>query len=100
MQAHSIDRVGFVLPTPCLLSTCSYNWPIIRDLVDDIVCVEEQDIANCTRLVWERMKLVLYLSYQIGNMAVLGVHDVCMLPEWLHTVYNMVLVFAPLVVGH
>ncbi|GAB5371635.1 hypothetical protein AAMO2058_001596900 [Amorphochlora amoebiformis] len=48
------------------------TWPIIRDMVDDVVCVSEQDIHNSTRLVWERMKLVIEPSSGVGVAAVLS----------------------------
>jgi hypothetical protein len=37
------------------------TFPVIRDLVDAIICVSEADIIASTRLVWERMKLVCVL---------------------------------------
>ena len=42
------------------LRTClgSHTFPIVRDCVDDIICVSEDAIRGCVRLVWERMKLV------------------------------------------
>uniref|UniRef100_A0A7S2TUA6 Tryptophan synthase beta chain-like PALP domain-containing protein n=1 Tax=Lotharella oceanica TaxID=641309 RepID=A0A7S2TUA6_9EUKA len=48
------------------------TWPIIRDLVDDVVCVSETDIMAATRLVWERMKLVIEPSSGVGVAAVLS----------------------------
>ena len=42
------------------LRTClgSNTFPIVRDCVDAIVCVTEDEIRGAVRLVWERMKLV------------------------------------------
>ena len=37
----------------------SNTFPIIRDLVDDVVLATEEDIVNAMRIVWERMKIVI-----------------------------------------
>lgn len=34
------------------------NWPVIRQNVDDVVLVSEDEIVAAMRLIWERMKLV------------------------------------------
>ena len=34
------------------------TWPIVRDLVDRIFVVSEEEIVTGMRLVWEKMKLV------------------------------------------
>lgn len=36
----------------------SNTWPIVRDLVDEIIPVSEEQICYATQLVWERMKIV------------------------------------------
>eukprot|EP00299_Pterocystis_sp_00344_P015564 c7782_g1_i1.p1 GENE.c7782_g1_i1~~c7782_g1_i1.p1 ORF type:complete len:339 (+),score=82.75 c7782_g1_i1:33-1049(+) len=43
------------------LLTClgSHTWPIVRDYVDAIVTVTEQEIVEATQLVLERMKIVI-----------------------------------------
>ncbi|MHA1806188.1 MAG: pyridoxal-phosphate dependent enzyme [Candidatus Thorarchaeota archaeon] len=35
------------------------NFPIIREMVDDIITVSEEEIIDTMRLLWERMKLVV-----------------------------------------
>lgn len=35
------------------------TWPIIKELVDDIITVSEADIIKAMRLVWSRMKLII-----------------------------------------
>jgi threonine dehydratase len=35
------------------------NFPVIRDHVDDIVLVSDDDIVGTMKLMWERMKLVV-----------------------------------------
>ncbi|MFM7050963.1 MAG: pyridoxal-phosphate dependent enzyme [Planctomycetota bacterium] len=42
------------------------TFPVVRDLVDDIVLVSEADIASHMRLVWERMKLTIEPSAAVG----------------------------------
>ena len=35
------------------------TWPIVRDLVDDIITVSEEDILRATKLIWERLKVCI-----------------------------------------
>eukprot|EP00928_Gymnodinium_smaydae_P029207 TRINITY_DN22064_c0_g3_i1.p1 TRINITY_DN22064_c0_g3~~TRINITY_DN22064_c0_g3_i1.p1 ORF type:complete len:382 (-),score=71.62 TRINITY_DN22064_c0_g3_i1:115-1260(-) len=44
----------------------SNTYPIVRDLVDEIFLVEEDDIASATRGVWERMKMAIEPSAGVG----------------------------------
>lgn len=48
------------------------TFPLVRDLVDDVITVSEEDIASSTRLVWERMKLAIEPSAAVGVAAVLS----------------------------
>lgn len=34
------------------------NWPVIRDFVDAVVLVSDDEIVATMKLMWERMKLV------------------------------------------
>lgn len=34
------------------------NWPVVRDLVDEILLVSDDEIVSAMKLIWERMKLV------------------------------------------
>ena len=47
------------------------TFPIVRDLVDEIVVVEEHEIVAAMRLVWERLKVVIEPSAGVGVAAVL-----------------------------
>ncbi|XP_078494737.1 serine racemase-like [Ciona intestinalis] len=47
-------------------------WPIIRDLVDDVITVSEEEIKQATVLVWERAKLVIEPTSGVGVAAVIG----------------------------
>jgi threonine dehydratase len=42
------------------------TWPIVRDLVDKIVTVSEEDIISATALVWSRMKIQIEPSAGVG----------------------------------
>jgi len=35
------------------------TWPVVRDLVEEVITVEDDAIVSAMRLVWERMKLVI-----------------------------------------
>nr|XP_009936560.1 PREDICTED: serine racemase [Opisthocomus hoazin] len=48
------------------------TWPIIRDWVDDVLTVSEEEIKQATRLVWERMKLLIEPTAGVGVAAVLS----------------------------
>ncbi|NXO53960.1 SRR racemase, partial [Aramus guarauna] len=48
------------------------TWPIIKDLVDDVLTVSEDEIKQATRLVWERMKLLIEPTAGVGVAAVLS----------------------------
>ncbi|XP_068945750.1 serine racemase [Petaurus breviceps papuanus] len=49
-----------------------YTWPIIRDLVDEVFTVTEDEIKHATQLTWERMKLLIEPSAAVGVAAVLA----------------------------
>lgn len=42
------------------------TWPIVRDLVDEILLVSEQEIKEAMKFVLERMKLVIEPSAACG----------------------------------
>lgn len=48
------------------------TWPVVRDLVDDVVVVDDTQIVDAMRLLWERMKLVVEPSGSVGLAAALG----------------------------
>lgn len=48
------------------------TWPIIREHVERIFTVSEEQIRSAMRLVWERMKLVIEPSAAVGVAVVLG----------------------------
>lgn len=48
------------------------NFPIIQQLVDQIITVSEQEVVDAMRLLWERCKLVVEPSSAVALAAVLG----------------------------
>jgi len=54
-----------------LVSVGEANWPLLRDAVEDVLVVDEADILEAMRLVWERMKLVIEPSAAVGLAAAL-----------------------------
>ena len=54
-----------------LTSLGQQTWPIIRDQVERILTVEEEEIVCAMRLVWERAKLVIEPSAAVAVAAVL-----------------------------
>jgi threonine dehydratase len=47
------------------------TFPVVRDLVDEVLLVEEEAIVAAMRLVWERMKVVVEPSAAVGVAAAL-----------------------------
>lgn len=47
------------------------NFPIIKDYVDDIVRVTEEEIVSAMRLIWERLKIVCEPSSAVALAAVI-----------------------------
>jgi threonine dehydratase len=43
-----------------------HTWLIVRDLVDDIITVSEEEILRATKLVWERLKVAIEPSTGVG----------------------------------
>ncbi|CAH0473825.1 unnamed protein product [Peronospora belbahrii] len=48
------------------------NWPIVRDFVDDILLVSDDEIVSAMKLIWERMKLVVEPSGAVATASVLA----------------------------
>ncbi|KAG5539453.1 hypothetical protein RHGRI_019855 [Rhododendron griersonianum] len=48
------------------------TWPIVRDLVDDVITVEDKAIVEAMRLCYETLKVVVEPSGAIGLAAVLS----------------------------
>ncbi|KAG3113110.1 hypothetical protein PI124_g10274 [Phytophthora idaei] len=48
------------------------NWPVVRDFVDEIILVSDDEIVSAMKLIWERMKLVVEPSGAVATAAVLA----------------------------
>ena len=55
-----------------LTSLGKLTWPVVRDQVERVVTVTDDEIRAAMRLVWERMKLIVEPSGAVGLAAVLG----------------------------
>ena len=56
------------------LRTClgSNTWPVVRDLVERVITVPEEAIADCTAMVWTRAKIAIEPSAGVGIAALLS----------------------------
>mmetsp|Transcript_3652 Transcript_3652/g.5449 ORF Transcript_3652/g.5449 Transcript_3652/m.5449 type:complete len:404 (-) Transcript_3652:183-1394(-) len=48
------------------------QFPILRDLVDDVMVATDAEILNATRLLWERLNVIVEPSAAIGLAILLG----------------------------
>ena len=55
-----------------LTSVGALTWPVLRDLCERVVTVEEEEILAAMRLAWERAKLMIEPSAAVALAAVLG----------------------------
>lgn len=55
-----------------LTSTGQLTWPVIRDLVERVFTVTDDEIRAAMRLVWERMKLIVEPSGAVGTAVALS----------------------------
>jgi len=54
-----------------LTSLGKHTWPVVRDLVEQVVTVDDGQVVAAMKLVWERMKLVVEPSAATSVAAVL-----------------------------
>ncbi len=55
-----------------LTSLGELTWPVVRDLVDDVVCASDEEIIAAMRLTWERAKLLIEPSSAVAVAVVLA----------------------------
>jgi threonine dehydratase/serine racemase len=55
-----------------LTSLGDLTWPVVRDLVERVVTVGEDEIVSAMRLMWERAKLLIEPSAAVAVAAVLS----------------------------
>lgn len=66
--SNKLDSVADGLKTTLGPNT----WPIVRDKVDDIFTVTEDEILLATKLIWERLKVCIEPSAGVGVAVALG----------------------------
>ncbi len=80
-DAYRSKSSGILIQPDTLPKTCAdgllpplanLTWPIVRDLVDEIFTVSEQEIKDAMKIVFERMKVVIEPSTAVGVAAVLS----------------------------
>jgi threonine dehydratase/serine racemase len=54
-----------------LTSMGDLTWPVVRDLVEAVITLKEDEIVNAMRLTWERAKLLIEPSSAVTVAAVL-----------------------------
>ena len=72
LQAGEIQPLGnpVTIADGLRVSLGDLNFPIIKTCVKDIILVEEDDIIQAMKLVWERMKIVIEPSSAVALAAV------------------------------
>jgi threonine dehydratase/serine racemase len=55
-----------------LTSLGELTWPIVRDCVERVITVSEEEIVTAMRLIWERAKLLIEPSSAVAVAAVLS----------------------------
>ncbi|CAN0503982.1 unnamed protein product, partial [Discosporangium mesarthrocarpum] len=50
----------------------SHTWPIVRDVVDEIVTVKEEEILRWMAVIYQRLKLVIEPSAAVGVAALMS----------------------------
>lgn len=79
-DAARSKRAGRLLPQTApktladglLTSLGELTWPVVRDLVDDVVTVSEEEIVRAMRLAWERAKQIIEPSAAVALAAAMG----------------------------
>ncbi len=64
-----VDHTPDTIADGLLTTLGERNWPVVRDLVEEIVLVDDDQIRAAMRLIWERMKLIVEPSAATGLAA-------------------------------
>lgn len=72
-------KIGKIVPNKTIDTVCdglraqigTITFPVIKDLVDEIITLTEDEIIDAMRMVWERMKIVVEPSCSITLAAAL-----------------------------
>ena len=73
-DAYQSLKLGRIVPNKTINTICdglraqigSKTFPVIQNLVDDIIPIEEEDIINALRMIWERLKIIVEPSCSIA----------------------------------
>jgi threonine dehydratase len=79
-DAYLSWKSGSFVPAPDRVNTIAdglktslgkLNWPIIKQHIDQVITVSEQEIKIALQFVWERMKIVIEPSAAVGIAVVM-----------------------------
>lgn len=73
-DAARSKALGYFVPEPnprtiakgLAIGLGEVTWPLVRDLVDEVILVDEDSIVAAMRLIWERLKLVIEPSAAVA----------------------------------
>ena len=73
-DAYQSLKLGRIVPNKTINTICdglraqigSKTFPVIQNLVDDIIPIGEEDIINALRMIWERLKNIVEPSCSIA----------------------------------
>ena len=73
-DAYQSLKLGRIVPNKTINTICdglraqigSKTFPVIQNLVDDIIPIAEEDIINALRMIWERLKIIVEPSCSIA----------------------------------
>mgnify|MGYP001476814979 FL=1 len=73
-DAYQSLKLGRIVPNKTINTICdglraqigSKTFPVIQNLVDDIIPIAEEDIVNALRMIWERLKIIVEPSCSIA----------------------------------
>jgi len=82
-DAYRSLKLGKIVPNETINTICDglraqiggLTFPVISDLVDDIITVTEEEIIDSMRMIWERLKMIVEPSSSISLGAVLKNKD-------------------------
>ena len=82
-DAYRSLKLGKIVPNETINTICDglraqiggLTFPVISDLVDDIITVTEEEIIDSMRMIWERLKMIVEPSSSITLGAVLKNKD-------------------------
>lgn len=82
-DAYRSLKLGKIVPNETINTICDglraqiggLTFPVISDLVDDIITVTEEEIVDSMRMIWERLKMIVEPSSSITLGAVLKNKD-------------------------